>query len=202
MAVHLDHIARSGEPLDSESMRNAQITLSRLSTFASARIYSTYLGRFFAFMREQGRDPIAADSDDIDMYLQTLRQYAPATRGTHYGVLKGYFKRAVERGKIDRSPVTIRTAPAEPKNPTPALTVKQAQSLLDGIAADFGHPDRDLTARRDYTLIGMALFLCMRAVELSDVRWKGISRTNGELMLSFMGKGRKAATIGLPQQVF
>ena len=203
MSYHLGVLAATGVSEDSPSMRNAQITIARLTTYASARVYAAHLARFFRFMREQDREPIDADHDDVDMFIMNIRHMAPATQSTIFGVLTAYFKRAIERTVRPYSPMTGRKRPSsDPITPTPALTFAQAQALLDSIAEDFGHPDRDLIGRRDYALVALTLFLCLRATELSDVRWKGISRSEGALNLSFVGKGRKPATMSLPEPVY
>lgn len=201
-SLHSKVLEASGEPADSTSMRNAQMTIARLSTYASARIYAGYLARFFAFMAEQGREPIAADHDDIDLYLMTQRHLSPKTQSCQWGVLSSFFKRALERRTRSDSPFLGRKRPSdEPITPTPALTKEQAQSLLNSMAADFDHPDRGLVARRDFAMIALLLHLCLRATEVSDVRWGGISRSSGELTLSFTGKGRRPATLPLPGAV-
>ena len=203
MSYHLALLAETGVAEDSPSMRNAQITIARLSTYASARVYAAHLARFFAFMNSQGREPIDADHDDVDMFLMNTRHMAPATQSCIFGILSAYFKRAVERQVRPYNPFTGRKRPSsDPLTPTPALTFDQAQSLLDSIADDFGHPDRDLIGRRDYALVALMLFLCLRATEISDLRWKAISRSEGQLNLSFIGKGRKPATMSLPEPVY
>lgn len=203
LPTHLAVIAKSGEPLDSASMLNGEMTLARCSTFGSARTYSYVLRGFFSFMQSRADPPVHAGADDVTLYLASIRHYAPTTQGCYWGVLCSFFDRALERALIVRSPFAGRRRPRpQPKTPTPALMRVQAQELLDSIAVDFGHPDRDLTARRDYTMVSAMLHLCVRSTEITDARWSGIGRTDGQYQLSFTGKGRKPATMALPDAVF
>jgi site-specific recombinase XerD len=184
-------------------MRIAQVTIARLSTHGSARVYARHLACFFSFMRQQARAPIDADEEDLDVFFMTVRHLAPKTQNSIHGVLSSYFRRLASRQKNTWSPMEDRKRPSDqPLTPTPALTKQQAQQLLDSIAADFGDPDRDLISRRDYAMLALMIFCCMRATEVTDVKWKGIGRSDGNLTLSFIGKGRKPATIGLPDPVF
>jgi integrase len=154
-------------------------------------------------MHEQGKSPLDADEDDLDLFFLTLKHLAPKTQNSIHGILTSYFRRLANRQKTTWSPMSDRKRPVdEPLTPTPALTKSQAQLLLDSIGDDIGHPDRDLIARRDYALVALMLFTCMRSGEASDVRWKGISPTEGALTVSFIGKGRKPETVGLPEPVF
>lgn len=200
LPAHLAFIAGSGEPTDSSSMDNAEVTLARCKTLGSARIYATVLSEFFTFMQSRSASPIDATRDDIDVFLARLHRYAQSTQQCWWGVLTSYFQRAVDRDKIRRSPFAGRKRPlGEPDMPTPALTRQEAQRLLDSLSADFGHPDRDLIARRDYALISTLLFMCLRCSELTSLTWQSIRRDRGKVVLNFKGKGRKAATLTLPE---
>jgi len=123
MSFHLAVLAATGVSEDSPSMRNAQITIARLTTYASGRVYASHLARFFRFMSEQGREPIDADHDDIDMFVMNVRHMSPATQSCIFGVLTAYFKRAIERQVRPYSPMTGRK-PVGVENPdliTPRL---------------------------------------------------------------------------------
>jgi integrase len=158
--------------------------LGRMSTSPKHGLGHLHLGRRAAADSSPRLPGTSLKSADFlsPAKVARLNRYAQSTQQCWWGVLTSYFQRAVDRDKIQRSPFVGRRRPrGEPEMPTPALTRQQAQRLLDSLTADFGHPDRDLIARRDYALISTLLFMCLRCSELTSLTWQSIRRDRGKL---------------------
>jgi integrase len=86
--------------------------------------------------------------------------------------------------------------------PTPALTVEQAEQLIESIRAEFDHPDRGLMARRDFAVVALAMRMCLRAAEIAGLRWENFAEDNGERTARFIGKYSKIASLAVPDDVW
>jgi len=92
---------------------NSNITIARIATAflerseitaGTRRNYQSHLGRF---VRRHGSEPIALmERASIEAYLQSLQNLAYTTHRAHQRSLKALFAYAMDRGYVERNPVT------------------------------------------------------------------------------------------------
>jgi integrase len=113
--------------------------------------------------------------------------------------MRAFFIEAIDRGLIaaDPSRKLVRDK-AIALMSTPALTRGETLRLLAAIDEECSDPARQLVARRDAVLVGFAVRLCLRSAEIQSLRWNCISVREGKAVVSFIGKGRKPATLDIP----
>jgi site-specific recombinase XerD len=118
----------------------------------SVRAYGRDLAHFACHMRDLDVDPLSVNADHIKLYKGALLKagITPATIARRLSVLRGTYRQFAEKGLIHwetAQDIAAIKAPPVMKNTTPALTTKQAVSLLEVI------PTETLKGLRDFALI-------------------------------------------------
>jgi len=169
------------------------------TTDQSAKAYSWLLSRGLSWFASRGLDPLAATTDDLQIWWNSLADYSPLSRNAFLVGMRAFYIEAIDRNLIaaDPSRKLVRDK-AIALMSTPALTRPETLRLLAAIDEECSDPVRELVSRRDAVLIGFALPLCMRLAEVQSLRWSCISVRDSRAVVSFIGKGRKPATLDVP----
>jgi integrase/recombinase XerD len=177
----------------------AAAVVRRGNTDASAKSFSWLICRGLAWFIGRGIDPLAATTDDLQIWWNSLADYSPHSRNSFLVSVRAFFIEAVDRGLMAADPSRkLDRDEAISLMSTPALTRPEALRLLAAIDEECSDPVRELVARRDVVLIGFMLRLCLRLAEVQSLTWSCISERDGKAFVSFIGKGRKPATLEVP----
>ncbi len=121
--------------------------------------YGRDLSHFVRHLRQAGIDPLAVTADHVRLYKAALLKAGlrPTTVARRLSVLRGAYRQFATKGLLSWEVVhelaAVR-APPVAKNSTPALTSKQAVSLLEAIATDTLRGLRDLALLQTYFITG------------------------------------------------
>jgi len=152
------------------------------------RAYRTDLRRFMEWVSQEPRPdgPLALDRALVVRYRAHLAAvYAPATVNRRLTCLRVLCSELVERGVLDRNPLTrLRGMRLPNESPLVTLTQQQTSMLLDACRAD--PTPRGL---RDLAIIQLGLWNGLRKAELLSVRWDSLHERQGHLVLAFVAKG-------------
>jgi integrase/transcriptional regulator with XRE-family HTH domain len=177
----------------------AAAVVRRGKTDQSAKAYSWLVSRGLSWFASRGIDPLAATTDDLQMWWNSLADYSPLSRNAFLVGMRAFYIEAVDRELIAADPTRkLVRDKAIALMSTPALTRPETLRLLAAIDEECSDPARELVARRDAVLIGFALRLCMRLAEVQSLRWSCLSVRDDKAVVSFIGKGRKPATLDVP----
>lgn len=172
-------------------------------TQCSAESTANELAFFLEWCQSRGLDPFKITEDDIDAFIGRLSGYAQGTQHLKLLWARAFYKRAIKDRYVRENPVTI---PAQirrtPETNTPALTKEQIEEVLGAIRVEFTNPRVGLRAKRDYAMIMLMVRLCLRTTETVSLRWGRIRESNGEMQVSFRGKGGKPAHLPIPADVW
>jgi integrase len=177
----------------------AAAVVRRGKTDSSAKSFSWMLSRCLTWFATSGIDPLAATTDDLQIWWNSLADYAPHSRNLFLVCMRAFFIEAVDRELIasDPSRKLVRDKAISLMS-TPALTRAETLRLLAAIDEECSDPVRHLVAQRDAVLVGFGLRLCLRMAEIQSLRWSCLSVREGKAVVSFIGKGRKPATMDVP----
>jgi integrase len=157
------------------------------------------LCRGLSWFAGRGLDPFVATTDDLQIWWNSLADYAPHSRNAFLVTMRAFFIEAVDRELMaaDPSRKLVRDQAISLMS-TPALTRAETLRLLAAIDEECSDPVRHLVAQRDAVLVGFGLRLCLRLAEIQSLRWSCLSVREGKAVVSFIGKGRKPATMDVP----
>lgn len=155
--------------------------------------YKADLKVFHEFCRSHNLPSmLRADSTFCQLYVRWLenRGLAPATINRRIGTLRGFYKQAMRDDAITKDPTLDLAVPRidhEAQYRT-VLTTLEFASLLK-------------TARQDprsHAMVAALGLLGLRVAEMCSLNVEDVHRSIGEVYITFIGKGHKAARIGLP----
>lgn len=168
------------------------------------RAYRGDVAAFMEFVEGRRGQAIA----DLDQLLPTIQKeevlafrnamakggYSPSTINRRLCTIRQLFEDAKERDIVQRN--VAKKVKGLPDNWTPrssALTSQEAQALLDA-------PDTTtLLGKRDKVMLGLMLLCGLRVSEVVGVTVFQITTSYGHHVLCFMGKGKKRATVKIPE---
>ena len=135
---------------------------------------------------------LRADSTVVQLYVGWMQQrkLAPATINRRVGTLRGFYKQALRDDAISKDPTLDLAVPRIDHDAQyrTVLTTLEFAALLK-------------TARRDprsHAMVTALGLLGLRVNEMCSLNVEDVHRSIGEVFITFMGKGHKAAKIGLP----
>jgi integrase len=171
-------------------------------TASSVRTISWTVVRTLVWFNRRAINVLEASADDVREWWNSLAVYAPGTRDAYLQCLRMYYAEAVEHEYVVRDPSRrIEFERKDPLTPTPALTRAQARTLIRVIDEERTDDTLAAIAARDAALVAVLLRLCLRESEAHDLVWGNVGLAEGLRVLSFIGKGRKPATLRLPPDV-
>jgi integrase len=201
---HQSEIARiRALGLDPDVTLVAETYISSLRTAASVRSTRVTLTSCLRELADIGVNPLHAKGPDLLRWWNGTTRLAPRSRLNRRAILKSFYRVAKGLDLITKDPMwSITPVRDEVVVPTPALSVEQAEQLIESIRAEFDHPDRALMARRDFAVIALALRMCLRAAEIAGLRWENIAEDDGQRTARFIGKYSKIASLSVPDDVW
>lgn len=195
-------VLESGLPADDPLSVLAIAFIKGMPSAGSTRAYGYNIGHWFHWCLGQGLDPAAAHRLDGRAYLADLSSRAPKSRVQVMASLQSFYEEAVDEDLAVRNPFRrIRPPSNEPITPTPALNFAEFKHLLTMVRRHFGHPDRDLCARRDFAMIYLMGRLGLRRKEVHELRWGDLRGLGESVTLTVHGKGDKYADMRVPPDV-
>jgi integrase len=159
-----------------------------------------------SFMDSIGTPVLEAGRADILRYANSNEEWALGTQSVKLVGARAFYAQAAESGAIAESPAQrlprIGNEDEQTEHHTKPLSEGQIVSVLDAITEDYGHPDRDLAARRDHAIILLMVRTGLREFEAAGLIKGGITRNASHWDMAFMGKGRRPAALKLPDDVY
>jgi integrase/recombinase XerD len=168
------------------------------------RAYRGDVAAFVAFVEAQREQAIA----DLDQVLPTIQKdeilafrnamakggYSPSTINRRLSTVRQLFEDGKERGIVEHNVTKkVRGLPDSWMPRSSALTSQEAQALLDA-------PDTTtLLGKRDKVMLGLMLLCGLRVSEVVGLTPSQISMSYSHHVLCFMGKGKKRATVKIPE---
>jgi integrase/recombinase XerC len=180
--------------------RTAAIAVVRRArTPSSLKAMAWIVIRTLSWFNARGINVLEASPLDAKEWWNSLARYAPGTRDAYLQCLRMYYAEAVDLDLTGRDPTRrIDFERQEPMTPTPALTRSQAQTLIRIIDDEVADETRSAIATRDAALVGVLLRMCLRETETQNLVWGNIELSEGATVMTFIGKGRKPATLRIP----
>ncbi len=125
----------------------------------SIRGYGRDLAHFLRHMHELHVEPLSVTADHVRIYKAALlkARMRPTTVARRLSVLRGVYRQFAVKGLIPwdtAQDIAAVKAPPVTKNTTPALTSKQAISLLEAVSADTLQGLRDLAMLQTFFITG------------------------------------------------
>lgn len=163
---------------------------------------STHLRDWLAYCHRRGWDPLEVESLQAKAYMRHLDgRYAPTTVKGYTSSIRGLYQVLMERGLVKSNPFRkVGSGRAEPKVPTPALTQEQFEQVASMLFAEAARSG-SLTAMRNAVMFYVVGRLGPRRFEVSNATWASVGQDRGLMVIRIMGKGRKPATLTLPDDV-
>jgi integrase/recombinase XerD len=177
-------------------------TITNTGTY---RLYYHALNEFIGWAQGHGIDIMTAVRGQVEPYLRHLQAggyekeliwhpYSESTISAHWGVLRGFFKYAVEEQLIVRDPcVRISTPTVDPG--------KQHRTYLPPLAfAAFMAQAMAMTPRECATLS----LLCLRGIRIAEacsLDVASMQNVKGQRTITYVGKGDKLHKQKLPIEV-
>ena len=171
--------------------------------FRSERTMTTYkgcLGRYIRFLEAMNIDKPKESS--VSKFKKSLRDKGchGATIQLYVVVLKKFYKWTERMGYYPNISLDLQNEKIDPTFKRQALTLEEANKLLDCVAAE---STKGIQQLRDYTLIYVILNLGLRTVEASRADFEDIRQEGEFFYLYVQGKGHveKDESIRLPESV-
>jgi site-specific recombinase XerC len=149
--------------------------------------HSDELARLALWLDDSGYDWQTLTRKELQGYVRPRAKLAASTKANMFSSLRVFFRWGVEMGYVAMSPAAGFKTPRRPRALPKALTIEQIKALITYLRNQEGQ-----RARRDETLIIVALYSGLRAAELAGLRWPAVDFA-GEcinIRLSKMNKGR------------
>lgn len=121
--------------------------------------YGRDLAHFLRHLRNLGVEPLSVTADHVRVYKAALLQAGrrPTTIARRLSVLRGAYKQFAIKGLVQwdiAQDIAAVKAPPVAKNTTPALTSKQAVSMLEAVPTDTLQGLRDLAMLQTFFITG------------------------------------------------
>jgi integrase/recombinase XerD len=168
--------------------------LARLDSEATIRAYKEDLKNFLAWCEMQQLEPLTAKRAHLDLYvrwMQAQHRWSESTISRRVGTVCGLFKYATMEEYLQRDPSlgVIRPGVDRAKQIRTYLNPVQFAQVLKAAQAS-GPTDHALVA-----LLGM---MGLRIGEACSLNVENLTTQSGYRVLSFIGKGNKAAHVPVP----
>ena len=199
-AIHMV-VRRSGRTTEDPVVEVTSEMLKRhCNTSTSVDTSSKRAIRLIMFFDDRGVDLLDATQPDVEAFIGAFEGKSMQSQAAASKISKAWIDTAFDTGKIAVYPLrNMAKIKGETVNHAPALSKVQVESVLNDITKDFGHPDRDLRARRDHALINVMVHTAVRAFEIAAVERDDIQATGEFVRMHFMGKSRKPAKMKLAE---
>ncbi|MEA2641533.1 MAG: integrase/recombinase XerD [Chloroflexota bacterium] len=189
----------AGVESGSEEWRRAEALAARFLAGYDQPTASAYLRDLAEYARwcaVSGLAPLAADRADLDLYtrhLRAARGLSPATVGRRLSTLAGYFRRAVEDGEVERTPMQhIRRPRPGRRSASTGLSASELRALLTGAAAD---------SDRSHALVLLLAFTGIRISEALGANIEDLGSDRDVPVLRVRRKGGWQDQVPLPANV-
>jgi integrase/recombinase XerD len=172
--------------------------LARYSSTATVAAYGLDLRLLFEWCAVQGLDPLEVTRTHLELFARHLeddRGNGPSTINRRLSTLKSFYRIAEIDDYVPRSPATHLRLPRVYRDETKTLGLDRFELAAILAAARASSPSEG-------ALITMLGLLGLRVSEACNVRIQDIhGMERGHRTLTVVGKGRKPATIPLPDPV-
>ena len=179
-----------------ELVRAASAHLSRYRGTSRAHTESD-LRVFFVWCRDRQLAPLAAQRNDLELYLrwlQDVRNFKPSTVSRRLSVVAGFYRTCVIDGVLEHSPAEyVRRPTVPPESPTLGLTHLQFEAMLSA--------GRQSDNTFDFALVCLLGLLGLRIFETVGANIEDLGEEHGHRVLRVRGKGGKVALVPLPPAV-
>ena len=152
---------------------------------------------FFTWCRERRLAPLAAQRNDLELYLrwlQDVRRFKPSTVSRRLSVVAGFYRTCVIDAVLEHSPADyVRRPSVPPESPTLGLTDLQFEAMLTAA--------RESTNPFDFALVCLLGLLGLRIFETVGADIDDLGEEHGHRVLRVHGKGGKVVLVPLPPAV-
>ena len=152
---------------------------------------------FFTWCQERQLAPLAAQRNDLELYLrwlQDVRRFKPSTVSRRLSVVAGFYRTCVIDGVLEHSPADyVRRPRVPPESPTLGLTHLQFEAMLTAA--------RESTNPFDFALVCLLGLLGLRIFETVGAEIDDLGEEHGHRVLRVHGKGGKVVLVPLPPAV-
>ena len=163
---------------------------SRMHTESDLRV-------FFTWCQDRQLAPLAAQRNDLELYLrwlQDVRRYKPSTVSRRLSVVAGFYRTCVIDGVLEHSPADyVRRPTVPPESPTPGLTHLQFEAMLTAA--------RESPNPYDFALVCLLGLLGLRIFETIGADIQDLGEEHGHRVLRVRGNGGKVVLVPLPPAV-
>ncbi len=152
---------------------------------------------FFLWCQDRHLAPLAAQRNDLELYLrwlQDVRRYKPSTVSRRLSIVAGFYRTCVIDGVLEHSPADyVRRPTVPPESPTLGLTHLQFEAMLTAA--------RESSNPFDFALVCMLGLLGLRIFEATGADTTDLGEEHGHRVLRVCGKGGKVVLVPLPPAV-
>jgi integrase/recombinase XerC len=169
----------------------------------TSRLMSAAVIVWLRYCEGEGLDPTDLQQTDAQAYDQWLQErYAPTTAHTSIAMLRVIYKIAHGTGSIPRNPfLGVSVSNPDPLQYTPALTKQEFERLVAMISQEAFGPLARVASKRDLVVFYVTCRIGLRCSEVTGIHWGDLSHDRGVPVVRILGKGRRYATVTLPDDV-
>lgn len=152
---------------------------------------------FFSWCQERQLAPLAAQRNDLELYLrwlQDVRRFKASTVSRRLSVVAGFYRTCVIDEVLEHSPAEyVRRPTVPPESPTLGMTHLQFEAMLSAA--------RQSDNAFDFALVCLLGLLGLRIFETVGADIDDLGEEHGHRVLRVRGKGGKVVLVPLPPAV-
>lgn len=171
--------------------------LARCKSPKTLRSYQEDLKNYLAWCEDQQLAPLAVKRAHLDMYVLWMKaqnRWAESTIARRLGTVCGFYTYATFEDYIPRDPGVGVQRPTVDR-------AKQVRTFLAPVELAQLMKAAQRSSPTDHALVALLGMMGLRIAEACSLDITNLSRRGGHVVLSFIGKGNKAATVAVPAPV-
>ncbi len=186
-ARQLVGVAKPGDPIYPVAIA----VIRRLNTQEGAVSVARRIRKFLGYLQSRGIDPLAATRDDIEVWMDSMSDQQPTSIAVDLTAARSLYAEAIDRDLLVKDPCRGVRVGRYTAERVPALSLAEAQGVLDAVRSELAIPGLRLVAARDNFLLTLCMVLGPRASEIRRLAWGDMDLDRDVPTVEFMRKFRK-----------
>lgn len=167
--------------------------LRKCSTMGSAQHVAERVRTYLIYLNRQGIDPLDVTRDDLERWLMSMKHLAPTTRQSKIAMVRNLYDELQDRELVLKDPTRRLRVGRHTKAQVRALTLAEANLVIEAIRAEMRVPKLHVAAARDYLLFALAFTAGPRETELRRMTFGDFDLASDPPVVHIFGKFQKHA---------